>query len=123
MTAATRLAPFELRRFRIKRPGQPNEISYAPLCSLCGEPILKFGEANLVVGPPDGFQPEPSRECGDGLLERMPGSVFALHFHCDTQGMRPWKPLDTVLRWDQRLAYARRRDKKRSGLGTGGGKR
>jgi hypothetical protein len=85
-----------------------NEIFFLPICSACREPIIRFDEANIVTAGSDAKPDAPLQSLGtiDGAsLLRLPGFAIALHKSCDRDRMYPWKPLNTILKSDQRYDF------------------
>jgi hypothetical protein len=83
-------------------------IIFVPLCSQCRKPILDFSRANVEVSV--------SAETGRNLISvwgsdgrrylREPGDTYALHKDCCPEhSLGAWKPLDTVLKADQRYSW------------------
>ena len=96
----------------IRRPNGSGEIFFAPLCSVCGELITDFSEANICVldrhGDFDWSSLEKLADLTDGTkVLRIPGETVAVHWQCDSDHYRllPWKPMRTILKSDQRFEF------------------
>jgi hypothetical protein len=105
------LPAFRLIATVIRRPRTGDEVFYLPLCAVCDKPITDFNDANLVVFDPnqddeEGPQLEPLVNLGRGeKLLKIPGTPLAMHKACDRDHWKPWKPLRTVLKMDQRYDW------------------
>ena len=87
--------------------GEEDQLVVLPVCSVCGEIISDFDEANLIASTREEDDLTPKRigttNIGDPLL-LISDEVFAVHGHCDP-GWKPWKPLTTVFKSDQRYLW------------------
>ena len=95
-----------------------DELFFAPVCGACGEVITKFDEANLVTTYSESeSQGDPAIPLGtrDGAsLFRLPGTATVLHKSCDVGRTYPWKPLNTILKSDQRYDFEKPQPKPRT---------
>lgn len=104
-----RMIPLLIRRAGID-DAFSDELFFAPICGACGEVITRFDEANLVT-----VYSDPESQDADALplgarmdgasLFRLPGTATVLHKSCDVGRTYPWKPLDTILKSDQRYSF------------------
>ena len=82
-----------------------SSLAFLPVCHNCNRPITDFADANLVVRTESGFGLPDRRQRTkvDGYtLDPIDGEVVAVHKRCETDRMKPWTPLDSVIRSDQR---------------------
>jgi len=86
--------------------GEEDQLVVLPRCGVCGGIISNFDEANLIAKEKTTREDDlPMKRIGtanerDALL-LVSDEVLAVHRHCDP-GWKPWKPLNTVFKSDQR---------------------
>lgn len=90
--------------------GEEDQLVILPVCTVCGEIITVFDEANLIAREPTGEDDLPLKRIGtaneqDPLL-LVSDEVLAVHRPCDP-GWKPWKPLKSVFKSDQRDEWQR----------------
>ena len=110
----SRPKPFSLGMAIIENhhKGYPDMLVFLPLCSVCGKVITNFTMANLLFKE-DRAKRQPAGKLNGAPITLHPASIWAVHKRCgqacddlNKPGIG-WKPLETVIRDDQRYEWER----------------